>query len=63
MGTVFTSGNHPIMTRGTTIDDAGVIILGTGKGGSVVTYRTVFSSRQMITGLDSRGCHTAIVTR
>jgi len=45
MGTVFTSGNHPIMTRGTTIDDAGVIILGTGKGGSVVTYRTIFSSR------------------
>ena len=63
MGTVFASGDHAIVTRGTTTDDTGMIILGTGKGGGIVTYRTIFRSRQMIIGLDGRGCHTAIMTR
>ena len=63
MGTVFASGDHPVMTSGTTTDDAGVIILGTGKGRGVVTYRTIFCGGQMIIGLDGRGRHTTSVTR
>jgi len=63
MGTVFASGDHAVVARGTPTDDPGMIIPGTGKGRGVVTYRTIFRGWQMITGLDSRGCHTAIVTR
>ena len=63
MGTVFASGDHAVVTRGTPTDDAGVIILGAGKGVGVVTNRTIFRGRQMVVGLDGRGCHTAIMTR
>jgi hypothetical protein len=63
VGTVFAFCDHPVVTSGTTTIDASVIILGTGKGRSIVTYRTIFSGRQMIIGLDSRDRHTAIVTR
>ena len=45
VGPVFAFSDHPVMTSSTTTDDAGVIILGTGKGGGVVTYRTIFRSR------------------
>ena len=38
VGTVFAFGDYPVVTRGTTTDNAGVIILGTSKGRGVVTY-------------------------
>lgn len=61
MVVMLADSDHAIVTGSAITDNAAVIVFGAGKGGGVVTGRTVIRRQQVTAGLDGRDRINAVM--